>query len=267
MNKKVKSICLILTLNAALYGCSQGMTDNISPDSAQTDEVSITESSSAELTTEMTTEASTTKSTNTDAKKEIDPKNFTDQSGDLPEEESDWCLILVNKDHPVPEDYKVQIRELANGQKIDERIYPFLQAMFDDIRSRGMDLFVREGYRTHEEQQSLMENKIKDYMKEGHSEEEATEIVESYVAHPGTSEHELGISVDINANTEVCEDEKVFKWLDENAYKYGFIKRYAEDKTDITGINNEPWHYRYVGKKAAREIKEQDICLEEYLNE
>ena len=78
-------------------------------------------------------------------------------------------------------------------------------------------------------------------------------------------EHELGLSVDINAESSGASQDAVYEWLDENAYKYGFIKRYPADKTDITGIDNEPWHYRYVGYEAAKEMKEQNLCLEEYL--
>ena len=88
---------------------------------------------------------------------------------------------------------------------------------------------------------------------------------EKYVAIPDTSEHQLGLSVDINADTNKCSSEKVYQWLDENAYKYGFVKRYPEDKTDITGISNEPWHYRYVGTTVAKIMKEENLCLEEYL--
>ncbi len=71
--------------------------------------------------------------------------------------------------------------------------------------------------------------------------------------------------MDINADTSKCSSDAVYQWLDENAYKYGFVKRYPEDKTDITSINNEPWHYRYVGKDAARTMKQENLCLEEYL--
>lgn len=90
-------------------------------------------------------------------------------------------------------------------------------------------------------------------------------MAEKYVAIPGTSEHQLGLSVDINADQTKCSSEKVYSWLANNAYKYGFIKRYPSSKSYITGINNEPWHYRYVGKEAAATIKNQNLCLEEYL--
>lgn len=67
------------------------------------------------------------------------------------------------------------------------------------------------------------------------------------------------------AKGDLCSSDQVYEWLDKNACKYGFIKRYPEDKTQITGINKEPWHYRYVGKKAAGIMKKENLCLEEYL--
>ena len=155
--------------------------------------------------------------------------------------------------------------ELSNGKKVDSRIYPELQQMFNDARAEGLALFVREGYRTTEEQQKIMDEKINEYEKQGYSAKEAKKRAEKYVAIPDTSEHQLGLSVDINADTDKCSSEKVYQWLDENAYKYGFVKRYPEDKTDITGISNEPWHYRYVGTTVAKIMKEENLCLEEYL--
>ena len=101
--------------------------------------------------------------------------------------------------------------------------------------------------------------KIKEIQNDGHKNGQ-----KNTVAIPGTSEHQLGLSVDINADQTKCSSEKVYSWLDNNAYKYGFIKRYPSSKSYITGINNEPWHYRYVGKEAAT-IKNQNLCLEEYL--
>ncbi|MCR5542647.1 MAG: M15 family metallopeptidase [Eubacterium sp.] len=218
-----------------------------------------------EIQTEVITEAET--ETETEVITEAETETETETEATTEEvEEGDWCLILVNKDHPLPEDYHIELTDLSNGRQVDSRIYPDLQAMFDDARSLGMDLFVREGYRTKEDQQAIMDSRIQAYIAEGNSEEDARNLAKQYVAEPGTSEHELGISVDINANNDVSSDDTIYTWLDENAYKYGFIKRYPEDKIDITGINNEPWHYRYVGKTAAKEMKEMNLCLEEYLD-
>lgn len=178
-----------------------------------------------------------------------------------------WNLILVNGDYAIPDDYELELTELSNGKKVDSRIYPALQEMFDDARLGGLHLFVREGYRTWEEQQAIMDERIEEYKKEGNSKQEAKKLAEEYVAEPGTSEHQLGIAVDINADTSGSSSDAVYAWLDENAYKYGFIKRYPPDKTEITGVNNEPWHYRYVGEEAAKEMKDKNLCLEEYIGQ
>ena len=87
------------------------------------------------------------------------------------------------------------------------------------------------------------------------------------MAQPGTSEHELGLAVDINPDKTQGTGQELYDWLLEHAWEYGFIKRYPADKVNITGISNEPWHYRYVGQDAARAITEQGLCLEEYLGQ
>lgn len=181
-------------------------------------------------------------------------------------EDNGWNLILVNRNSYIPDDYKVELTELSNGEKVDSRIYPELQEMFNDARAQGYGLFVREGYRTQEEQQQLLDEKVEAYENEGKSKSEAKKLAEQWVAIPGTSEHQLGIAVDINADTTKSSSDDVYSWLAENAHKYGFIKRYPSDKTDITGVINEPWHYRYVGKEAALEIYSQGMCLEEYID-
>lgn len=181
-------------------------------------------------------------------------------------EDNGWNLILVNRDSYIPDDYQVELTELSNGKKVDSRIYPELQEMFNDARAQGYGLFVREGYRTQEEQQQLMDEKIEAYENEGKSKSEAKKLAEQWVAIPGTSEHQLGIAVDINADTTKSSSDDVYNWLAENAHTYGFIKRYPSNKTDITGVINEPWHYRYVGKEAASKIYSQGNCLEEYID-
>lgn len=178
-----------------------------------------------------------------------------------------WSLILVNKWNPVPKDYEVQLTQLSCGESVDSRIYPALQKMFDDAREKGVYPVVASGYRTAAQQQRLLDQKIQDYKNEGLSKSEAKEKAREWVAPPGTSEHQLGIAVDINADKTHSSGDKVYQWLDKNACKYGFIRRYPPDKTDITGVINEPWHYRYVGVDAATEIQKQGVCLEEYLGQ
>ncbi len=176
----------------------------------------------------------------------------------------EWNLIVVNRWNELPEDYSVELTELSNGQKVDSRIYPYLQEMFDAARAEGVYPVVREGYRTAEEQQEILDDKIQTYINQGYSRSRAERTAKEWVALPGTSEHQLGIAVDINADKSKCSNEDVYTWLAENAYKYGFILRYPPGKQEITGTSYEPWHYRYVGVEVAQEIYERGICLEEY---
>ena len=177
----------------------------------------------------------------------------------------EWNLIVVNRWNTMPEDYSVELTELANGQKVDSRIYPYLQEMFDAARAEGIYPIVREGYRTEEEQQETLDEKIQSYINEGYSRSRAEKTAKEWVALPGTSEHQLGIAVDINADKSKCTNEEVYAWLLENAYKYGFILRYPLGKQEITGTSYEPWHYRYVGVEVAQDIYESGVCLEEYV--
>ena len=176
----------------------------------------------------------------------------------------EWYLIVVNRWNETPEDYRVELTELSNGQKVDSRIYPYLQEMFDAARKDGIYPVVREGYRTYEEQQKILDDKIKAYINEGYSQSRAERTAKEWVALPGTSEHQLGIAVDINADKSKSSNDEVYTWLVANAHNYGFILRYPQGKQEITGTSYEPWHYRYVGVDAAREIYERGICLEEY---
>lgn len=179
-------------------------------------------------------------------------------------------LTLVNKRHPISQDYTITLIRLKSGHSVDERCYFALQQMMDDCRSAGLSPVICSSYRTWEKQESLYMNQVRELISEGYGEEEAKELAKVSNAVPGTSEHQLGLAIDIvDSNYQLLdekqEDTPVQKWLMDNSYKYGFILRYPNGKSDITGIIYEPWHYRYVGKKAAREIYERGICLEEYL--
>lgn len=174
-------------------------------------------------------------------------------------------LILINADNPIPEDYETELTVLSNGIYVASEIYPDLQAMFDDMRSQNIHPIVGEGYRTREQQQRMMDDKILSFQNSGYSYEQAVTEAKKWVALPGTSEHELGLAVDINADYALSSNEAVYQWLDNYAHCYGFILRYPADKAHITGIDYEPWHYRWVGREAAQEIYSSGLCLEEYL--
>lgn len=184
-----------------------------------------------------------------------------------PEPEESWNLILVNQTHAIPENWDQELVTLANGTQVDSRIYPDLQQMFDDMRAQGVYPVVASGYRTAEKQQSLMDEKIQEFEAQGYSAEDAATEAKLWVNPVGYSEHQTGLAVDINADGINSSGEDVYNWLAEHAWEYGFILRYPDGKTDITGTDYEPWHYRYVGKDAAAEIQTSGQCLEEYLGQ
>ena len=179
-------------------------------------------------------------------------------------------LTLVNPWNELPEDWQVDLVTLSNGLQIDRRCYDALQEMMDACREAGYEPLSCSAYRTQETQQDLFNNKVAKLEAEGKSHDEAVQEAGTVVAVPGTSEHQLGLTVDVvdvnNQNlTEEQEKTPTQKWLMANSWRYGFIHRYPNSKSDITGIIYEPWHYRYVGKDAAQEIFNKGITLEEYL--
>lgn len=180
-------------------------------------------------------------------------------------------LTLVNYQNQIPDSWKIDLVKLSNGQSIDKRAYPDLQQMMDDARAQGLSPLICSSYRTQDKQQRLFNNEVVAYQQQSSSQEEAEEKASFWVARPGTSEHQMGLAVDIVATSNQQLDESQERtaeqqWLIQNCYKYGFILRYPNDKNQITKVGYEPWHYRYVGKEHAQKIMQEGICLEEYLD-
>ena len=142
----------------------------------------------------------------------ISSKWFRDLSIDhripVPDE---WNLIVVNRWNEIPEDYSVELTELPNGLKVDSRIYPYLQEMLDAAADDGIYAVVGEAYRTAEDQKKLFDDKILAFMVDGFSRKKAEEMAKEWVAVPGTSEHQLGIAVDINADKTLSDNEDVYQ--------------------------------------------------------
>lgn len=181
-------------------------------------------------------------------------------------EDESWALLFVNKFNPYPAGAnEVELVELTNGRFVDVRIYPYLQEMFDDMREAGLLPYVTWGYREKETQENLFYNSYYNLINQGYGESDAWELTATAIAVPGTSEHEIGLAVDIVDERGGEFTQQVYDWLASNAHNYGFHLRYPENKTHITYIMFEPWHYRYVGKKVALELFESGLTLEEYL--
>ena len=178
----------------------------------------------------------------------------------------DWQIRLVNRDNPLPDDFTVELENLDASRKFDRRAIEPLKQMICDMRDQGIkNIWAQSTYRSIEYQKGLYEKSINKYLKQGKSQEEAQKLTDEYINRPGTSEHHLGLAVDFNNVDEGFENTKAYKWLLENASDYGFILRYPKEKEDITGIEYEPWHWRYVGPEHAKKMKEQNLCLEEYV--
>ena len=195
-----------------------------------------------------------------------------DQDGPAFPEAEDWQILLVNPWNELPEDYEITLKALPDGQKVDERAYDSLTAMLQACRDDGLRPKICSAYRTMSKQTYLYNNKIARLRNAGYSKKAAIAEAGRWVARPGTSEHQLGLAVDIVSTsyqglTKKQEKTAEQKWLMEHCWEYGFILRYPNDKSEITGIGYEPWHYRYVGVDVALDIRDSGLCLEEYLLE
>ena len=176
--------------------------------------------------------------------------------------------ILVNPWNYVPDDYSVKLSKYGD-YKVAKICLSDLKEMIADCKSAGSKAVVVSAYRSHSYQQGLYERRIQRFLDQGYDYETAVIEAGKRVAVPGTSEHELGLAVDIvDVNYQNLdkkqEDTAAQKWLMANSWKYGFILRYPNEKSDVTGIIYEPWHYRYVGKELAKELHDSGLCLEEY---
>lgn len=195
-----------------------------------------------------------------------------DNWGETDENGNGWNLVLVNRDHPLPSDFTTSLASLGEGHQVDQRIASDLRKMLEDGKRAGCDILIVSSFRTMEQQTRLYERKVEQMRSQGYSQERAVEEAGKIVAPPGTSEHQLGLAVDLADAGYTTLDERQeqtagYQWLVRHCAEYGFILRYPGDKTEITGIIYEPWHFRYVGKEAAAEIMEREICLEEYLSQ
>ncbi len=174
--------------------------------------------------------------------------------------------MLVNKHYKLDEDFvpddlvefdkKYCNDEVQEGNR--EAVVAF-KNMYEAAKKEGLELVINSSYRSYQDQENIC-NTYKDLYGEGY--------VSKYVALPGFSEHQTGLAFDIgSASSKVFAESKEYEWMQDNAYKYGFILRFTKANAYITGFRSEPWHYRYVGKKIAKYIYENDISFEEYYAE
>ena len=203
-----------------------------------------------------------------------EPEEPASEGDSVPVDPADWRLVLVNPTHAIESELDIELTQVG-GYNFDSRIVENIQALLDAAQADGIHLTIISGYRTLERSQVLYDNKVAEYIAMGYDEASARVEAAKWVAPPGTSEHHTGLAMDIVSSdyytkysdlVEEFADDPEAIWLKENCARFGFILRYPQDKVEITGINFEPWHFRYVGEEHAAKIMEQGICLEEYLD-
>lgn len=215
-------------------------------------------------------EIMTSTDSDTDANSVISNTDLKEQAKGVYELDKDF-LMLVNKTTPIPDGYTFTHHTLNCGYDVDERIFEDLKNMLSACNTAGHEYNIVSAYRSSENQQMLYDKEIETYKNMGYSEETAISMADEKVAKPGYSEHQTGLSLDLaNIGVSVLNEDLLndgtYLWLAGNCYDYGFILRYPPEKSSVTGIEFEPWHFRYVGQEAATYIMEHGICLEEYVD-
>lgn len=225
----------------------------------------LIEKSKETVVTESVIPAGATQSAGTDRAEEA-----ADAAEAVTFDKNDWKLLLINKQHTIPEDYEFTLGTIKGSMRCDERIIEPLTQMFAAAKKDGVNLVVRSPYRDMERQEYLFERKVKTFQTAGMSYMDAYKKASITVTVPGASEHQVGLAVDITSDTYTMlevgfAETEGGKWLAEHSWEYGFILRYPLGKEEITGIQFEPWHFRYVGVDAAEVITSQNITLEEFV--
>ncbi len=269
--KNIRIICTvagIFVLCAALVVCGVYLATRDDTVNETTEETTV---ETTEEVTTVTEEETTVEEETTEAETE---HKLT--LSDLEIGDTSWAYFIVNRTNYVPAGYEENL-ELApvwsNGQYyyFDARIADFAQCMINDAERDGVTLLVCSAYRTHASQTANFENQIKSYASAKYSFADAYTYTSRYIAIPGTSEHQTGLAVDFITPGYMYLDDgfeytDAYKWLSENSYKYGFILRYPSEKAAETGINYEPWHFRFIGFENAEDIYNSGLCLEEYMS-
>lgn len=182
-----------------------------------------------------------------------------------PSENLNTNLILVNKYNYVTQDYipenlePIDTAYARSGMQLVSEAKNAFEELSQKAKEDGMTILAMSSYRSYDYQVNLYNNYV---------ETDGKQAADTYSARAGYSEHQTGLAVDVYNGVipyTSFEETEEFTWMQQNAYKYGFILRFPEDKTNITGYQYESWHYRYVGKEIAEEIYKNNLTLEEYL--
>lgn len=280
MKKVIIAILSIALVLVIALGCrndelvDQSTTDTVTENTTPTQTTTVsTRPSTTEVVTTTTsqitttTQATTTKAPTTTTEPDIPPI----ERHIINTDNIAWYLILANGENQLPESYAITDIIIKGGMapevyrySLDERIVDIWNQMYDDAVADGCYLTAISTYRSVGDQGILFSREKQKFLNQGYSNSKAEVLAAKSVMYPGCSDHNLGLAIDIGGLYESWETTKEFKWLMEHAEDYGFVLRYPKDKVDVTKVKYEPWHWRYVGVEAAKEMNGLGMCLEEY---
>ena len=273
--KNIRILCLIasiIVLCSVLASCGE--------DPVVTEEVPSIATEEAATTEEITTAADVeTIVPEDEILEEVETREENEEYkltlADLEIGDTSWAYFIVNRTNYIPAGYEQNLNlegVWSNGRYyyFDSRIADYALCMINDAARDGVTLLVCSAYRSHSSQTANFENQVKAYASAKYSFADAYTYTSRYIAIPGTSEHQTGLAVDFITPgymylDDGFENTAAYKWLSENSYKYGFILRYPSSKSAETGINYEPWHFRFIGFEYAEDIYNSGLCLEEYM--
>ena len=277
---RMTALLLTAALAAGLAGCSLS-TEDIFSQTLNSSSSSETSSAGASSSSSQTPSSSSSEETSYSAPDSSSDSSSaassSSQSGGVQTgtpSASDWNLILVNRDNPLPDDFSVELETITGIYKFDTRAASALRSMLDAASADGYPLAIVSAYRTVDRSRELYTNKVAELVGQGYSQTEAEEEAAKWIAPPGTSEHHTGLAVDVVSSDyyyyysdleQDFESFDEFQWLITHCADYGFVLRYPKDKEDVTNIVYEPWHYRYVGVENAKKMMAENLCLEEYV--
>lgn len=276
-NSDLKFILLILLLLVlAVFGTiqlvhkKQNTLQETSSSAASSQQPTETQSAApVPSSAETTTEAPTTETPTAPSAPQAEPVTNPETGRIIVDvNDSNWQLVVVNSTREFSPSYEPELDQIFDtGKYLDARVAPHYEEMYNAAKQDGIILTPYSAYRSYERQKNNYNHLTETYMSDYNlSREEAAKKAATVILPPGTSEHNLGLCMDICNVYDSFVNQKEYTWLTDNAYRFGFILRYPKGKEDVTGIVFEPWHWRYVGVEWAKQIRDSGLCLEEFLD-
>lgn len=266
MAKKIIAAVLILLLLGGAFFASYKLSDKYWDKLAPYLNGAVPETTTEAFTlpavatpTEVTTAAPTTT-------EPVTMPSLSAETVEMPPDET-WKLILLNRNYKISDSYVPELSPVLEGSSIqvDARMAEMFRKMYEAAQEDGIELNPVSGYVSTEVQASLFDQKVEELVAQGEDKDAAVFIAAETVLPAGSSEDNIGISVSIGMQVDSFSQSDAYRWLRENAWKYGFIERYTAEKKAFTQVTARPWYWRYVGTEAAELMKESGACLEEFL--